>query len=241
MKKFYWTAAAAILTLAAYAADAKYTPVMELNCNAGDFAQLKDVSPNQGKVTVYHQEKLGWCDGPDGKALEFTVDYPDARTPRGCIRVEQPANFDPSKGFTLIVKFKTPKDYNHHRRYLILHLAQGVDTITGFSAFVTWRTLNCRFGTDSKTTAQSDAARLPVKGDTWYDGAVVFDGREMSVYLNGELCGKPVPGAVPKVPKAAIWIGATAPGGTGYGFTGAISAIKLYQEVFTADDIANLE
>ena len=241
MKKFYWTAVIAMLTLAVYAADAKPAPVMELNCNAGDFAQLKDISPNQGKVTVFNQEKLGWCDGPDGKALEFTIDYPDTRTPRGCIRVEQPANFDPSKGFTLLVKFKTPKDYNHHRRYLILQLAQGVDKVTGFSVFSTWRTLNCRFGTDSKTTAGTDATKLPIKGDTWYDGAIVFDGKEMSVYLNGELRGKPVAGAVPKVAKTAIFIGASSPTGTGYGFTGAISTLKLYQEVFTADDIAGLE
>ena len=241
MKTLYWTAAIAMLTLAAFAADAGRTPVMELNCNAGDFAQLKDVSPNQGKVTVYNQDKLGWCDGPDGKALEFTVDYPDTRTPRACIRVEQPAIFDPSKGFTLFVRFKTPKDYNHHRRYLLLHLAQGLDKITGLSVFVTWRTLNCRFGTDSKTTALTDAARLPIKGDTWYDGAIVFDGKEMSVYLDGELRGKSVPGAVPKVAKAPIWIGATGPSGSGYGFTGAISTIKLYQEVFSADDIAGLE
>ena len=240
MKKLYFIAAA-MLTLAVYAADAKCTPVMELNCNAGDFAQLKDISPNQGKVTVYHQEKLAWGDGPEGKALEFTVDYPDTRTPRACIRVDQPKNFDPSKGFTLIVKFKTPKDFNHHRRYLIFHLAQGVDTLTGFSVFSTWRNLSCRFGTNSKLTASTDATKLPIKGDTWYDVAVVFDGKEMSVYLNGELRGKPVPGAVPKVEKAPILIGATSPSGTGYGFTGTISAIKLYQEIFTAEDIAGLE
>ena len=241
MKKFYCIIAAAMLTCGICTADTQYTPVMELNCNAGDFAQLKDVSPNQSKVTVYNQDKLGWCDGPDGKALEFTFDYPDTRTPRGCIRVEQPANFDPSKGFTLIVKFKTPKDYNHHRRYLIMHLAQGVDKLTGFSVFSTWRALNCRFGTDSKLTAKTDTTQLPIKGDTWYDGAIVFDGKEMSVYLNGELSGEPVAGTVPKVGKAAIWIGATSPGGSGYGFTGAISTIKLYQEVFTADEIAGLE
>ena len=241
MKKFYCPIAAAMLTLAVCAADTQRTPVMELNCNAGDFAQLKDISPNQSKVTVYNQDKLGWCDGPDGKALEFTADYPNTRIPRACIRVEQPANFDPSKGFTLIFKFKTPKEYNHRRNYMIMHLAHGVDKVTGFSVFVTWRALNCRFGTDSKTLVKSDATKLPIKGDTWYDGAIVFDGKEMSVYLNGELSGKPVPGDVPKVRKTAIMIGTNYPSGTGYGFTGAISSIKLYQEVFTADDIAAIE
>ena len=240
MKKFYCFIAA-MLTIAVCSADTKYTPVMELNCNAGDFAQLKDISPNQSKVTVYNQDKLGWSDGPDGKALEFTVDYPNTRIPRGCVRVEQSANFDPAKGFTLIFKFKTPKEYNHRRNYMIMQLAHGVDRVTGFSVFVTWRALNCRFGTDSKILAKSDATKLPIKGDTWYDGAIVFDGKAVSVYLNGELSGTPVPGSVPKVPKAAICIGANHPTGTGYGFTGAISTVKLYQEVFTADDIAAVE
>ena len=241
MKKFYSILAVAMLVCSAHAADVKRTPVMELNCNAGDFAQLKDISPNQSKVTVYNQDKLGWCDGPDGKALEFTVDYPSTRTPRGCVRVEQPANFDPSKGFTLTFKFKTPKEYNHRRNYMIMQLAHGIDRVTGFSVFVTWRALNCRFGTNSKTLAKSDATKRPIKGDTWYDGAIVFDGKEVSVYLNGELSGTPVPGSVPKVNKTAIMVGSTHHSGTGYGFTGAISSIKLYQEVFTADDIASLE
>ena len=241
MKKIYCISALALTMLAAHADEPKYVPVMELNCNAGDFAQLKDISPNQSNVTVYNQEKLGWSDGPDGKALEFTVDYPDTRTPRGCIRVELPGSFNPSEGFTMLVKFKTPKDYNHHRRYQIMHFARGLDKVTGFSVFSTWRTLNCRFGTDSKTTASSESARKPIKADPWYDGAVVFDGKEMSIYLDKELHGKPVSGSVPKPDKAVLWIGGTSPSGAGYGFTGVISSIKLYQEAFSAEDIANLD
>ena len=241
MKKLFLTLTAALTVLAVNADVKNAKPVFEINCNAGDFSLLRDISPNNSKIVIHNQDKLGWCDGPDGKALEFTADYPSTRTPRGCVRVEQPANFDPSKGFTLTFKFKTPKEYNHRRNYMIMQLAHGIDRVTGFSVFVTWRALNCRFGTNSKTLAKSDATKLPIKGDTWYDGAIVFDGKEVSVYLNGELSGTPVPGSVPKVNKTAIMVGSTHHSGTGYGFTGAISSIKLYQEVFTADDIASLE
>lgn len=239
MKKICWTLSAALLTLTLHAAPP--VPVMELNCNAGDFAQLRDISPNHSKVTVHYPEKLGWCDGPDGKALEFVAEYPDARIPRGCIEIEPPENFDPSRGFTMTVKFKTPSSYNYRRRYQFMHLAQGTDAITGFSIYLLWRTLQCRFGTKSKTEATSDPSKVVFQADTWYDGAVVFDGKTMAVYVNRKLHGTPVPATVPKVDnRFKLMVGATHPRGAGYGLTGAISSIKLYQEPLSAEDIANM-
>ena len=242
MKKSFCLLAALLLGLTVRADAVRYTPVMELNCNAGDFAQLKDISPNHSKVTVHYPEKLGWCDGPDGKALEFVAEYADTRTPRGCIEIEPPENFDPSKGFTAIVQFKTPKSYNYKRRYQFLHLAQGTDNITGFTIYLLWRTFQCRFGTKSKTEAKSDPSKVVFQADTWYDGAIVFDGKTMSVYVNKKLHGAPIPATVPKVDKRfKLMVGATHPKGAGYGSTGAISVVKLYQEAFTAEEIANLQ
>ena len=64
----------------------------------------------------------------------------------------------------------------------------------------------------------------------------------MSVYINKELHGTEDKAQVPPINKRCkLYIGATSPTGAGYGCVGAISSIKLYQEVFTAEDIANLD
>ena len=242
MKKLILSLAAALTVLAVNADVKNAKPVFELNCNAGDFSLLRDISPNNSKIIIHNQDKLSWCDGPDGKALEFVAEYPKRDTPRACIEVPQPKNFDATKGFTMLVKFKTCKNFDYKKRYQFMHLAQGTDNITGFSIFFSWRTFQCRYGVKSKVAAHSNSSKVVFKADTWYEGAVVYDGKKMSVYVNKELHGTTDKAQVPPINKRCkLYIGATSPKGAGYGCTGAISYIKLYQEVFSAEDIANLD
>lgn len=242
MKKLLLTLGT-VLTVLAVNADVKNAkPVFELNCNAGDLALLRDISPNNSKIVIHNQDKLNWSDGPDGKVLTFVAEYANTREPRACIEVPQPKNFDATKGFTMLVKFKTGKNFNYKKRYQFMHLAQGTDNITGFSIFFSWRTFQCRYGVKSKVAARSNSSKVVFKGDTWYDGAVVYDGKKMAVYVNKELHSTEDSVLVPQINKRCkLYIGATSPKGAGYGFTGAISSIKLYQEVFSAEDIANLD
>ena len=233
---------AAFLALAAVAAAAVPAPVIDLKCNAGDLAALQDVSAKKCAVKVQNPAKFFWADGPVGKTLEFK-DNAAPKAPRGTILITPPADFDTTKGFTLLVNFKTPKDYQYKRRYQLLHFAQGADKLTGMSLFVYWRSVMFRYGENSRTGIASKAAANPIRPDTWYEVAVTFDGKKAVLYLNGEAVAEGDNAVIPMPPrrKTSIAVGSTSASGAGYGFDGMISKFQLYDRALTADEIADME
>ena len=101
----------------------------------------------------------------------------------------------------------------------------------------------CRSGVKSKADVRSNHSKLVFKANTWYEGAVVFDGQKISVYVNKVLHNTSEKSTVPEITnkRCKLMVGATSPTGAGYGLTGAISSIKLYQNAFSAEDIANMD
>ena len=240
MKKLSLLTAFMAMTAAAVAAVP--APVIDLKCNAGDLTALQDISANKCQVKVQHPDKFFWADGPAGRTLVFK-DNASPRGNRGTVVITPPATFDTAKGFTLIVNFKTPKDYNYKRRYQLVHFAQGADKLTGFSLFIYWRSVMFRYGKDSRTGIASKAASHPMRPDTWYEAAVTFDGKKTVLYLNGEAVATGDNAVVPMPPRrrTPIAIGSTSAGGAGYGFDGMISKFQLYDRALTADEIADME
>ena len=241
MKKLSITAIFTAMITAAFAAVP--APVLDLKCNAGDFAALQDISANKCAVKIYNQSMISWAEGPAGKTLEFKNNTdPKGRT-RAAIEVKAPASLNISKGFTVLFNFKTPSDYQYKRRYQLLHFAQGADKLTGISLFVYWRSIMFRYGENSRTGIASKAAALPMRPDTWYEVAVTFDGKKVALYINGTLAAEADNAVIPmpNVRRNAINIGATSASGAGYGFDGLISKVQIYDRALTADEIADME
>ena len=115
--------------------------------------------------------------------------------------------------------------------------------MTGFSFFIYWRSLQFRYGTNSRTTIASKAAAMPIRPDTWYEAAVTYDGKKLALYINGELAAESADAAIPAPPlrKKLMAIGATSAGGAGYGFEGMISKVQIFDRALTADEIADME
>lgn len=233
MKKFFVTAIAALTTLAVNAQLPE--TVLELPLNTGDFSTIKDES-GKCKVKVEGTAQLSWVEGPDGKALQFN----GVKTaPRGAVLVTMPKDFKMSKGFTVRIVFKTADDHQRKMRYQLLQYGSGADKVTGISAFLYWNSLQCRFGTASKTTLVTPA-NVVIKPATWYDCIITFDGKNLISYLNGKAMTKPMPAVIPEARRNNICIGATSSGGTGYPFKGAISSVTIYPRALTAEEISNL-
>ena len=234
---------AATLTLA-FAASAQIpAPVIDLKCNAGDFAALQDVSANKCQVVLKNQDLMEWSDGPAGKTIAFKNENIEAKQKRAELALRLPQGFDSTKGFTLLFNFKTPADYQYKKRYQLLHYAQGVDTVTGFSLFVYWRSITLRYGTTSKKGISTKATEIPIRPDTWYDVAVTYDGKRAAIYVNGKLAAEAIDAVipVPKMRNPTLFVGGTGATGAGYGFSGIISKVQLYDRALTADEVADIE
>lgn len=234
---------AALMSLAFAAFAQVPAPIVDLKCNAGDFAALQDVSANKCAVVLQNQDLLDWSDGPAGKTLTFKKENVTSRQKRAGVAVRLPATVDVTKGFTWIINFKTSADYQYKSRYQLLHFAQGVDKLTGVSLFIYWRGIRLRCGTESKSDIASNAAAMPIRPDTWYELAVSYDGKKASLYLNGKLAaeGNDVAIPMPKMKTPTLQVGGTGPTGAGYGFEGIISKVQLYDRALTADEIADME
>lgn len=100
-----------------------------------------------------------------------------------------------------------------------------------------------RYGTNSRTSLGSNKAKMPIRPDTWYATAVTYDGKKLSLYINGELAASADNAVVPmpKMRKFILNVGASTPSGSGYGFDGMISKVQIYDRALTADEIADME
>ena len=169
MKKF---AIIAILTAAVSSAfSAIPEPAINISFTGGDFAGIKDLSANKCKVAVSGKDKLAWVEENGEKLLSFSGDN---KQPRGIVLVFPPETFKISNGFTLFFKIKTAANHNQKVRNQLCQYGYGADKINGFSMFLFWKAIHCRYGADAKTTVASNAKADLIKPDTWYDAVPVL-------------------------------------------------------------------
>ena len=234
MKK---NAVLAILTLAVSCAFAAIPePAININFTGGDFAAIKDQSANKCKVAVASKEKLSWVEENGEKILSFSG---DAKQPRGVVLVFPPKTFKISNGFTLFFKIKTAANHNQKARIQLCQYGYGADKINGFSLFLFWKAFHCRYGADAKTTVATNAKANLIKPDTWYDAVMTYNGKNITLYLNGKVV-KSAPAVIPDV-KNTFTIGATANRGGGYAFQGLVKNMKLYEKALLPEEVIELK
>ena len=134
---------------------------------------------------------------------------------------------------------KTAADHNQKVRNQFCQYGYGADKINGFSLFLFWKAFHCRYGADAKTTVATNAKANLIKPDTWYDIAMTYNGKNITLYLNGKVV-KSAPAVIPEI-KNTFTIGATASRGGGYAFKGLVKNMKLYEKALAPEEIAELK
>jgi len=212
-------------------------PVVDLELNTGDVKTIQDVSANSAKVVVFAPGKLSWAEGPNGKALQFDG---DCTAPRGALQIAPPQDFNLAKGFTLRFIFRTPDDYRRNVRYQLFQYGSGADKVTGLTLFLYWRGIHCRYGVKASGATQT-AAGFVVKPATWYDCAVTYDTKAVTIYVDGKAVAATPDVRIDDLKARWFTIGATSPGGAGYAFKGLLGAARIYNRALTAEEISNLD
>lgn len=238
IRMLFLGAVLAAATLAAQVSELP-VPVLHLPLHEGDLAVLRNLA-GTATVEVRHPERLSWIDGPTGQALYFN-NGDDAKE-RGMLVCDLPAGFDLSRGFTLTAKVKTPPALHRSRQYEILSFMDTFGQGPGFRVMISWRTLWLYTGDgEISVAARSNTSILGIDPETWYSIAAVYDGRNSRVYLNGDLLGESeqVPAAMP-VRRKQLHVGASQAGGSGYGFEGCITGLRLFNVPLNAAQIAAL-
>lgn len=239
MRTLFLGALLAAATLSAQLAGLP-APTLHLPLHEGDLTALRNLADPAATVQVRHPERLSWIAGPTGPALYFNNG--DEATERGMLVCDLPAGFDLKQGFTLTAMIKTPPALHRSRQYEILSFMDTFGKGPGFRVMVSWRTLWLYTGDgETSAAARSNTSVLGIDPDTWYAIAAVFDGRNSRVYLNGDLLGttEQVPAAMP-VRRKQLHIGASQAAGSGYGFEGSITGLRLFNQPLNAAQIAAL-
>ena len=89
------------------------------------------------------------------------------------------------------------------------------------------------------TTVATNAKANLIKPDTWYDAVMTYNGKNITLYLNGKVV-KSAPAVIPDV-KNTFTIGATANRGGGYAFQGLVKNMKLYEKALSPEEVIELK
>ena len=223
-----------VLTLAA-APEA----LVDLPLNEGDLKAIQDAAPAKTAVKLENPEFLVWADGPQGKALAFN--NADGKVKRGRVMFKIPAQLDVAKGFSFACTFKTGKELLPKRIYPLLRYADAHQKSNGVFIFCFYRMIFVRTGVDGKQyEVRTNAAKTPLKADTWYRLVVTHDGTAVRIYVNGTLAAAgEAPTQKPKIHSFGM-LGSTGDI-YGYGFDGVLSQVKLFDRALTADEVTAMQ
>ena len=235
MKKLMLSAAVIAVSLLTQAAP---TPLLDVRCTGGNFAAVKDVSANACKVSIAQPGKLSWSNVENELLLTFSGDLTQ---PRPRLLVKLPQDFKFNAPFTLQFKFKTAGDHNQKVRNQFMQYGYGADRISGFTIFLFMKSLHFRFGSESKTGVKSNDKIVPILPDTEYNAVLVYDTKNITMYLNGREVLPPTPAVIPAMQQKPFTLGATASTGGGYAFKGAIRSVKVFNQALSGAEAVELK
>ena len=219
-------------------------PIVDLKLNEGDFKAIRHAGTAQNQpVTFLNPEYAEWVEGPNGKAIQFKNDGPTP-TRAAVVIPKFNAVFNAASPFTVTMRIKTPSNIIRTRRYILMHFSDTDSWGPGFRIGMSFNMFNFSLGNNERKGAvpgiSTKVAKLAIKPDTWYDLACVYDGTSIKLYVDGTLhaegnftCHQPVR-------RNDLFIGASTPRGTGYGFDGVISTVRIYANALSAAEIAAL-
>jgi hypothetical protein len=189
-----------------------------LDESSGDV--VKDVSG--GHDGKFVGGKLNWVDAKFGKGLEFT-----GKNIHVAVKKDPALELESSVTMALWVNFTLASGREEVVSYddsLAITSEGGI-----FKAFIhqaNWPMAN------GKTQIQT--------GD-WYFAAIVFDGKNVNLYVNGELDGTvAAPGKI-AYQNTEMWFGAApADPGQAWYLNGILDEVEIWNKAMTADEIMNI-
>ena len=213
--------------------------LVDLPLNEGDLKAVQDVSPSKAAVRIENPEFISWEEGPQGKALAFANS--DGPVKRGRVLVKIPARLDIAKGISFVCSFKTANKFARKRIYPLFRYSDAHQKSNGIFIFCFYHKIYVRTGVDGKQSdLVTNTAKTPLKADTWYRLAITYDGKTLSVWLDGKLAAaKEVQLQKPKKISFAM-LGSTGDK-YGYGFDGILSQVKIFDRALTPDEVTALQ
>ena len=186
--------------------------------------------------TVHNAQHFGWGQGTRGPVMQ--LDNPDKATARASFLLNWPKGLDLGKPFTITIDIQTAKEVARKRSYQIARVG-GTDEgcfALEFSWDMFWVTFKEKGVAKSIVT---NSKELKPSSNTWYRLAWTYDGKTMRTYVDGmERAAGPAAFKTPARPY--IVLGASSPGGAGYGYEGKMADFRIYNRALTPDEIATI-
>ena len=199
----------------------------------GDVVADLSGSKMDGKIQN-NMQAVEWVEGRKGMALRFAGSKEPGKN--GCVYVK---NFktDLSKSMTMELWVKMDANCDWQSGLFVI-VSNNRDTYgPGMQLYYNWR--NFMFCTNDKNAKESYiklTAPVADLRDQWVHLAVTSDGKEIRLYLNGELISTK-PGKL--FSNDNLFIG-SAYLGRNYGFQGVIDEMKIYNYTMTPDEIVTI-
>ncbi len=235
MKK---TQAVFIMILTAGSLFAAPQPVLNFKLNEGEGTTIR----SSGSATVSGQllnSDFKWEKGrTGGKTLYFTNPVKCRTGKNGCAVVDTATLLDFTKPFTVCLWIKPDSGLVENSQYTIVGNVAS-DYGPGWMLLFGWGSLRFSAGEGTKDTQIGfgiSPASFPHKKGIWNHIAIAYDGKKVTLYLNGIAAGEKE--AILKRGSKMLSIGAYSQG-YAYGFRGAISDLSIYNVLLTPEQLLN--
>ena len=232
MKKFFLALAA--ITAAALCAD-EIRPVWEFNLNEGDLKAIKNTGTAPAKFTCNNPQLLTWGEGRTGDKAFYFGNKIECKPPVCSVQIERDDKvIDFTQPFTVECWFKADPQLMDNKQYTIIGNVS-TDMGPGFRILYGWGAVRVSTGDGKKAdTMTYPTSKQKVELGVWHHVALTYDAKTVTLYLNGiKAAAKAMP--LPQTRSRAFQIGSYQ--GYAYGFPGAISDVKIYNQALTASQI----
>ena len=220
------------LIIAAVALRAEAVPVVAWDL---DKYENNKVAASTGKftATAVRPEHIKSVPGKLNNALNFQGGYKGNKASALIVRN---FNFDFSKPFTFEVIFKLDKGVDHKNNREIFNMADG-ERGPGVRFNFYYNSLGIRSGDGKKHVhCGTNNTRTNVSADEWHMATVTYDGKIVSVYLDGVLANQREMTITP-AKNRTLTIGSYKAGYC-YPLRGAVDDLKFYTVCKNASDVA---
>lgn len=235
MKK---TQAAFIMILIAGSLFADPQPVLNFKLNEGEGTTIR----SSGSATISGRilnSDFTWGEGrTGGKALYFTNPIKCRTGKNGCAIADTENLLDFTIPFTVCLWIKPDSGLVDNSQYTIVGNVAS-DYGPGWRLLFGWGSLRFSAGQGTKDTQMGfgiSPASFPHKKGIWHHVAISYDGKKVTLYLNGIVAGEKE--AILKQGNKILSIGAYSQG-YAYGFRGAVSDLRIYNVLLTPEQILN--
>ena len=216
-------------------------PIWDFKLDGGDFQTIESVGTRRFRALARVPQKLEWGPGRlGGKALYFKNNVNGKERPVSTLEIPASEHYDFSKPFTAMCWFMPGLDLNCRLQYTIFGNAP-TDYGPGFRLVYGWGALVAPLGNGAPKSGRGlfiPSSRLRIILGTWNHVALRYDGVVLSIFFNGVEVGAAERQIFPIEKPRFFNVGSY--NGYAYGFNGAISDFKLFDQPLSSEQILRI-